>query len=91
MISQKQYVARLEKMLKVDEPCGTCPTNSYKGWFDCDVCRDFIDIDSLNVWDGWDGCPCYLFKRPHTALKRAGKAIIAYKAGTHKWQKEDKP
>ena len=106
MISKKQYVNRLEKMLKVDQPCETCPGlkgfNSmelklgylplwqvnkvaYPDDYICQMCFDFID---LPVEEFGSCCPCKYFKRNRTALKRAHKAIIAYKNGTHRWCKE---
>ena len=102
MITQKQYVARLEKMLRVDEPCGTCP--GYRGFGDpcvCDplrtwegkwglvdrrICKMCFDFIGLNTYPSGTHCPCTSYKRKHTALKRAGKAIQRWKAGTHKWQ-----
>ena len=101
MITRASYVKRLEKMLRVDEPCGGCPVHKgadFKGdclesckkpgwgsiWMDgrvCVMCKDFIDAPAVL-------CPCHSFKRKTTALKRAGKAIMAYKAKEHKWNKE---
>jgi len=106
MISQKQYVNRLEKMLKVDKPCGTCPMakrfmniefmslptdwaiigTHYGGSIDEDIC--YMCHDFIGVENEYHPCPCDYFKRRSTALKRAHKAIIAYRNSTHKWCKK---
>ena len=91
MITRKQYVARLEKILKMDKPCVWCPGDSGFGNFHvkceniCKLCYDFVNIEV----DGpeRDDCPCFSFARPSTALKRAGKALMQWKAGRHKWQR----
>jgi len=104
MITRAQYVKRLERMLRVDKPCNHCPVRKgakfdgnflesciKAGWSFkvdrrvCDMCMDFVSITAGELF-----CPCNNVKRKSTALKRAGKAILAYKAGEHKWNKEGK-
>ncbi len=89
-VTQAQYVKRLEKMLKVEKPCSICPATGTGSVcspaYICKMCNDFVGL-SYNPNQVTMRCPCWHFIRSSTALKRAHKAIIAYKAGEHRWNK----
>ena len=91
MITLKTYVKRLEKMLLTPLPCTTCPgikgfrhysdqnAEYLSSWSDssgnldtriCEICEDFVGAVSR--------CPCFYFKSPKEAIKRARKAIEKY-------------
>lgn len=104
MITQKQYVDRLEKMLKVEKPCATCPArvkfghwetaSVVKGWEGKDKVNPSYEIcamcgDFVGVEDGGNvPCPCMTLKGPDEAISRAHAAIKAYREGKHKWQRK---
>ena len=91
MITLHQYVKRLEKMLEQPKPCTTCPgmkgfrhysdqkAEYLSSWLNseghldtriCSICEDFVGAVSR--------CPCFYFKYPKVAIKRARKAIKEY-------------
>jgi hypothetical protein len=102
MITQKQYVDRLEKMLKLEKPCATCPGFSrfmdherepkvLSDWGNDDGMM-FIEIcrmcmDFVNLPEN-PRCPCWA-TYPKRAIRLAHKAVAAYRNGTHRWCKKE--
>jgi len=103
MITRKQYVDRLAKMLDEPKPCSTCPGmmgfvhyethfTLLKAWRDPDY-PSGVDSKICDMcMDFIDlprtpRCPCFRLAFGE-ALRRASARVREWAKGSHKWQKE---
>ena len=93
MITKKQYVERLRKMLDEPEPCVTCPGFENFGSYikgEGVLMKDWVDPDGDDIDDeicemcadfvGCKTCPCFELKAPE-AIRRARLAIEMFDEG----------